>query len=161
MTARRQLDSQRPVSLEKRRLKITELVSRRPIHTQADLERALFEAGIAVTQATISRDIQALGLRKQASADGRERYVLPKRRDGTLPHATRQIQRLTVEVAVSMNLVVLTCLPASADVVAEAVEQLAPAGLIGTFAHGRRVLVVARDVASAAEIGEQLRAHSR
>lgn len=161
MTARRQVGDQAAVSLQKRRLKITELVSRRAIHTQADLESALLEAGIAVTQATISRDIRALGLRKQVSTDGRERYVQPKRKDGGVPQANRQIQRLTVEATVSLNLVVLTCLPGSAEVVAEAVEQLAPLGLLGTFAHGRRVLLVARDARSAAEIGEQLKVHSR
>ncbi len=161
MTAKRPIPIAVSVSLQKRRQKISDLVSRRTIHTQADLERALLEAGIAVTQATISRDIRALGLRKVSAGDGREHYTIPKSKDNALTGATRQIRRLTMDVAISGNLVVLTCLPASAEAVAQAVQEVAPAGLLGVFPHGQHVLLVGRDELGAEQIGGQLRALCR
>jgi transcriptional regulator of arginine metabolism len=145
-----------PVSLQKRRQKISDLVSRRIIHTQADLERALRDAGIAVTQATISRDIRALGLRKVSAGDGRQRYAIARDQDGVLTHAVRQVKRLTVDVAVSCNLVVLSCLPASAETVGEAVEEVAPKGLLAVFPHGPKVLLVAQDEDCARQIADQI-----
>ena len=161
MTTKKPLATAGPVSLQRRRQKIADLVSRRIIHTQADLERALLDAGIAVTQATISRDIRALGLRKVSAGDGRERYAIARDQDGALTHATRQVRRLTVDVAISCTLVVLSCLPASAETVGEAVQEVVPTGLLAVFPHGPKVLLVAQDEHSAKQIADQIRAICR
>ena len=49
---------------EKRQKKIMELIAERSIGTQEELTQALAEAGFSATQATVSRDIRELGLRK-------------------------------------------------------------------------------------------------
>ena len=41
---------------------ILDLVRQRPVHTQQELARALAQRGFSATQATVSRDIQELGL---------------------------------------------------------------------------------------------------
>src|SRR3954471_13923739 len=45
---------------------ILELVDREPLHSQEQVRRRLRKRGIDATQATISRDIQMLGLVKRA-----------------------------------------------------------------------------------------------
>src|SRR5688572_1429032 len=52
-----------------RQAQILEIVEREPVHSQQDLRLALGKRGIDTTQATLSRDIQELGLVKRA-ADG-------------------------------------------------------------------------------------------
>ena len=57
-----------------RQLKILELISQYPIDTQKALTAYLKEAGYEVTQATVSRDIAQLHLKK-VSEHGMVRYV--------------------------------------------------------------------------------------
>jgi len=53
------------------------LVQERPLHTQAEVAHALRANGIAAVQATVSRDIQQLGLTKVRNGDGKLVYALP------------------------------------------------------------------------------------
>src|SRR5207237_6423173 len=62
---------------ERQRL-IASIVTRRRVGTQFELLAALEAAGCRVTQATVSRDIRALGLEKTHDALGRPRYALPE-----------------------------------------------------------------------------------
>src|SRR2546423_14475860 len=61
---------------ERQRL-IESVVSRKRVGTQFELLDALADAGCAVTQATISRDIRELRLEKTHDSFDRPRYVLP------------------------------------------------------------------------------------
>ena len=63
---------ERPISRDKarRQLRILELVREENISTQEDLAQRLRQAGLAVTQATVSRDIKELGLLKVTGSDG-------------------------------------------------------------------------------------------
>ena len=53
---------------------ILELISRQPVETQQQLQTLLEENGVHCTQATLSRDLHALGLVKQAEPNGLIRY---------------------------------------------------------------------------------------
>ncbi|MBN7274756.1 arginine repressor [Ligilactobacillus pobuzihii] len=64
---------------EKRLTLITKIVDSEKIETQGDLLEALKKKGLDATQATISRDIKALGLFKARKADGTNCYVTPNR----------------------------------------------------------------------------------
>src|SRR5215467_8571356 len=87
---------------------IGSLVARKRIGTQLELRDALAEAGVRVTQATISRDIRELGLEKGKDSLGRPRYVAPHRqrrldpRDGLAGVLAQFAQRATA----AQNLVV-------------------------------------------------------
>ena len=52
---------------ERRQRAILDLVLREPVHTQQDLAAALHRLGLETTQATVSRDIQELGLVRTAA----------------------------------------------------------------------------------------------
>src|SRR6185295_8007809 len=62
----------RLASREERRARIAELVRARHVHSQSELAELLAKAGIAVNQATLSRDLRDMGLLK-----GRNGYELP------------------------------------------------------------------------------------
>lgn len=63
---------------EKRQKLICEIVSKREVTTQNDLQNILLEYGYKVTQATISRDIREMKLIKNLSKNGQ--YILPSRK---------------------------------------------------------------------------------
>ena len=63
-----------------RHAKIVELVNQYHIETQEELAERLNQAGFNVTQATVSRDIRALKLRKVAGEIGHQKYALPEDR---------------------------------------------------------------------------------
>ena len=55
--------------------KILELVQEFDVETQEELADRLKEAGLSVTQATVSRDIRELKLTKVSAAGGRQKYA--------------------------------------------------------------------------------------
>lgn len=65
---------------QNRHQKIAELVSRYEIETQEELAEKLKEAGFTVTQATISRDIRQMNLSKLPTGNGRQKYVILKKK---------------------------------------------------------------------------------
>jgi transcriptional regulator of arginine metabolism len=58
-------------------LALLRILAERDVHTQSELVAELDARGFVVTQATISRDIQRLGIVKLPSPDGAPRYVSP------------------------------------------------------------------------------------
>ena len=58
-----------------RRRLLREILNRQRIENQRELVGILDRAGYRATQATISRDLAAIGAEKAVMPDGRERYV--------------------------------------------------------------------------------------
>ena len=71
-----------------RQEKILEIIEQENIETQNQLMEALARAGVKSTQATLSRDIRDLNLKKEFSSDGTYRYVAGSK-DGFFDHNTR------------------------------------------------------------------------
>ena len=61
----------------KRQQIVLDIISKTEVNTQEELLTILAEKGLAVTQATVSRDIKDLGLIKTAGLVKKYRYVLP------------------------------------------------------------------------------------
>ena len=90
------------------------------VSSQTDLVDLLGARGFDVTQATISRDLQAVGAVKSRDADGVLRYVVG---NGTADAGeggalSRALADYALSVQVSGNLVVLKTPPGAAHVVA-------------------------------------------
>ena len=60
---------------KQRQHKIIEIIEQYEVTTQEALKKRLEDEGIIVTQATLSRDINELNLRKEMSASGAYIYV--------------------------------------------------------------------------------------
>jgi transcriptional regulator of arginine metabolism len=147
---------------ERQRL-IASIVTRRRVGTQFELLAALERAGCRVTQATVSRDIRALGLEKTHDALGRPRYALPEGGPRTDPRASLAaiLGQFGRRATAAQNVVVLHSELGSAPAIARALDRLEHPNVVGTLAGDDTCLVIARDEADArrlaAELGQSIR----
>lgn len=127
-----------------RAMKIKEIIQNQVIETQEELATALQEEGIAVTQATVSRDIKELGLIKVPYGKKQSRYALSSDARGTMSksHSTILFQEAVTKIDSSMNLVVIHTVPAAANSVAAAIDQSKHPEIIGTLAGDDTILVI-------------------
>lgn len=128
---------------------IRELVDRRTIGSQQELAEALRERGMAVTQATVSRDVAELGLVKVARAD-RHAYVSASdlatpSRPPTDAHLRRLLADIPVTVGRSGLILVLTGTPGAAGSIAQAIDQSSLNDQEGTLAGDNTLLVLFAD----------------
>src|SRR5919202_1919501 len=142
---------------ERQRL-IESVVSRRRIGSQLELLDALGEAGCAVTQATISRDMREIGLEKTHDLLGRPRYVLPDGGRRTDPRDTLAavLGQFGRSVSAAQNIVVVHSELGSAPAIARALDRLEHRKIVGTLAGDDTCLVIARDAADARELAREL-----
>ncbi len=120
------------------------------MQSQAELVSALQGQGFEVTQATVSRDLAAMGVSKNGM-----RYELGGRKVDH-GHLARTISTYVESIAVSGNLVVLRTPPGAAMVVAAALDAVELAGVIGTVAGDDTVLVVTADADGGPELQRKL-----
>ena len=125
-----------------------------PIRSQAELGARMVEDGFAVTQATLSRDLDELGAVKLRPADGGLAvYVVPEDGsplasrgvdDAPPPRLARLVSELLVSAEHSANLAVLRTPPGAAHFLASAVDRAALPDVLGTIAGDDTILVIAR-----------------
>ena len=137
---------------------IESVVSRKRLGTQFELMDALADAGCAVTQATISRDIRELGLEKTHDPLGRPRYVLPHvaRRTDPTELLNTILGQFGRTVTPAGNIVVLQSELGSAPAIARALDQLEHERIVGTLAGDDTVLVVAPSARDARTLAREL-----
>lgn len=134
------------------RLKLIQsLLAQGAVRTQADLQHALAEKGLVVTQATISRDLRDLRARKADRSDGGSGYYLPEAEQASYlrPPKDQALRRAlagsVTSVLSSGDLVLVKTLPAHAPYVASLVDEAGIARVLGTVAGDDTVLVVAEE----------------
>ena len=129
-----------------RQHKIAKLLEDHQVTNQAHLVELLSDAGVAVNQATVSRDLEELGAIKVRFSGGETAYAIPEMpKDQVAPeeYLRRVLGDWVVEVDRSGDLVVLRTPPGSAHVVASAVDRSGLASVIGTVAGDDTMLVIA------------------
>ena len=124
---------------------IREIIAAQPVRTQSELADALRAHGLAVTQATVSRDIKDMHLIKVQSEDGEYRYALGDRGD---PEVNSRLTHILTESVLSIenaaNLFVVRTLSGSAHVAAEAIDSLHWPEVLGTIAGDNTILLIAK-----------------
>jgi transcriptional regulator of arginine metabolism len=143
---------QRPATAQRagrsaRLQEIRRLVGRGDVESQQQLADLLAAGGAPVTQATISRDIAALGLAKVFRGD-RHVYAMPD--DLPAPRGDdamlqRVIRDVPFEVRRSGLILLLVSSPGSAQIIAEAIDRSTLDGPEGTLAGDNTVLVLFAD----------------
>lgn len=141
----------------KRREAIRQIISQRSIEKQGQLLSSLAEYGIQCTQATLSRDIKAMGIVKQTGPDGRYRYVLPAAPDSSVKQKMRTILRESVQsAACAQNIVVVKTLSGMANAAGAVLDELHIEQLVGTLAGDNTVFLAMTDNAAAQRFVREL-----
>ena len=138
-------------SREARRHRMRELIATYEIDSQAELVALLASDGIDVTQATVSRDLDAMGIGKQRGADGRVAYALPE--TGSLAQVLRQF---VIAIDASGNLTVVRTPPGAAAAVASAIDAHGIPGALATIQGDDTLLVVAEEGGSGRALADRL-----
>ena len=134
-----------PATASRRRL-IRKLLAGGEITSQALLVELLEKEGFPVTQATVSRDLDALGAIKVRDDHGAVRYSLAPSAEQLTEaemRMRRAVNEFVNEMAVSDNLVVLHTPIGAAHLVASAIDRAVVDGIVGTVAGDDTVLIVA------------------
>lgn len=108
---------------------ILELVNRGSVHTQQEIAAALARKGMRTTQATISRDIQELGL-VRAGSGYRSSAAL--------------VRELVLSVEIVEPVAVVRTPPGTANLVARRIDEAALPEIAGTVAGDDTIIVVLR-----------------
>lgn len=121
---------------------IREIVREQDVRTQRMLVDELRERGFDCTQATVSRDIAEMGLRKLPEG----MYVLAEDL-----HLQRMVSELVVGVQRTENLVIVKAQPGTASGIAAAIDAAELPDVLGSLAGNDTILVIAQT----AEDGER------
>ena len=147
------------VSKSQRQRMIADWLREQRVGSQEEVVARLALAGIAATQATVSRDLDELGAIK-LRRDGSIRYVMPDQ--ATPGHAAAKLDRLLAEwvdaIVPAGNLLVLKTPPGSANLVANALDGAGIEDIAGTIAGDDTIFVALADGTDAHAAAGRLRA---
>jgi transcriptional regulator of arginine metabolism len=142
-----------------RQQQIRQLLVARPIRTQHELAAALRERGFRVTQATVSRDVGEMGLRK-VSRDGVQVYAVPEsaeRPDRATDERLRQLlSNLPVQVEPAGLLLVIRAVPGSAHAIAAAFDRSGWPEIVGSVAGDDTVFLALADASALDRVARRL-----
>lgn len=134
------------------------ILSEQAVSSQSHLARLLAEQGFWVTQATVSRDLRAVGAVKTRSADDILRYIWEP---GIAPPDAMDALAATLSsfarsVRASGNLVVIKTPPGAAHVVAAAIDGAGLDGVLGTVAGDDTMLIVTDERAGGRAVAKSI-----
>jgi transcriptional regulator of arginine metabolism len=151
-----------PATRAARHQRIAEILERQAVRSQTELAGLLGADGIAVTQGTLSRDLDELGAMKMRDAAGDLVYALPSEGGDRRPKVAertaidarliRVAEEILVSATWSANLVVLRTPPGAAQYLASAIDHAARPEILGTIAGDDTVLVVTTDPTGGAAV---------
>jgi transcriptional regulator of arginine metabolism len=138
---------------EARRDAIREILSARPVANQGELLRRLGARGIRASQATLSRDMAVLGVRRAVGPDG-PRYLV-EANGGALP--LDPVRRLVDGVESNGALVIVRTKSSAAATVARALDEAGITDVMGTLAGDDTVFVAPRRAGGGHRVAGKLR----
>lgn len=124
------------------------------IMTQDDLVTALLDLKVAVTQATVSRDMRELRLIKAPAKNGGYRYALP---ETYLPNADEDLFKSVVEgIKIQGNQLAIKTSPGSAMILKKRLLSQFEASIFTVLSDDDTILLIAISDAYAKHIYDQL-----
>ncbi len=142
-----------------RQHRVARILEQHPVTNQAMLVDLLAQEGVVATQATVSRDLEELGAMKVRAAGGESVYAIPEQphnRFAPEDHLRRVMGEWVVEVAHSVNIVILRTPPGSAHVVGSAIDRARLADVLGTVAGDDTLFVVVSERSGGQKMARRL-----
>ncbi len=127
-----------------RHSKIVELIGKHEIETQEELADYLNQAGFAVTQATVSRDIRELKLTKVQSESGKQRYVVLQNQSSFSDKYIRILRDGYLSMDMAQNILVIKTVSGMAMAVAAALDALHFSEMVGCIAGDDTIMCAIR-----------------
>ena len=135
---------------------ILQLIETHEVSTQEMLRDLLEENGFSVTQATISRDIRQLKLRKKRTASGQNCYA----KAAAAPAAPNGLLTdVVVRIDYAINTVVVSCHAGSAPAACAVIDRLQLPEIVGTIAGDDTIFILTRSESAAKQLIHMLEAH--
>jgi len=132
----------------KRQEVIRTIVRAERVRTQRDLVEHLKERGFSCTQATVSRDVTEMGLKKLPEGV----YVLAEDL-----HLQRMISELVTGVVHTGNLVLVKASPGTAPGVAAALDRAELSDVLGSIAGDDTILIIVQDETAAGTLVDAIK----
>jgi len=143
---------------ERRQRAIADLIRGQALSSQEELADRLGSLGFAVTQATISRDLEQIGAVK-VRRDGQLSYALPDAARNGAPSRVADVFRDWVRsVEPAGNLIVIRTPPGSAHLVGVVLDESALPEIVGTICGDDTIFVACRSAAEAEALSAKLSA---
>ena len=120
---------------------ILQLVNGGSVHTQQEIAVALARRGVQATQATISRDIQELGLVRSGAG---------------YRSSTALVNELVLSIEVVEPMAVIRTPPGTANMVARRIDEASLPGVAGTVAGDDTIIAVLRKRGAGRQLKELL-----
>ena len=143
----------------RRQKAIAELIRSEPIASQEEVTEKLALLGFAVTQATVSRDLEQLGAVK-VKRGGLLRYALPEQigeSDWSVERLERILREWVISIEPAGNLLVMRTPPGSAHLVGSAIDNARPPEIAGTVSGDDTLFLAVRDGAPVKQVFERFR----
>ena len=140
-----------------RHIRIRDIISNFEIETQDHLVDTLKAAGVAVTQATVSRDIKEMHLIKVPLPDGRYKYSLPQvHKYNTEEKLHRMMTDAFVSIDSAAHFIILKTLPGNAHAVGSLIDNLGWHEILGTICGDDTCLLICREESQTVEVKEKI-----
>ncbi len=123
-----------------RQLNIKDIILEQRTSSQEAIKEALQERGFAITQATLSRDLNELGVLKKSDKQGGYYYALP----GTVSCDTPFIASYST-LRFTGNLAVVNTEPGQAMAIASAIDQQQHLEILGTIAGYNTLFIACKE----------------
>jgi transcriptional regulator of arginine metabolism len=144
------------VSKQSRLARILEIVKRNPVGSQERLASLLREAGIRVTQSTLSRDIRELGLVKVRGRYQAVQSAVPPAGESI----RRSLQQLVVHSGVSGNILMVRTGPGNAHSLGAVLDAVQWPEVLGTVAGDDTVFVLLRSTREGKKVLRRIQEYS-
>jgi transcriptional regulator of arginine metabolism len=128
------------------------IIRQMSIRTQDQLLAELRRSGVVLTQATLSRELKALGVAKGPDGRGGYRYLVGGSGEGPASAMGAFVR----SVARAGNLVVVKTPPGNAQGVARAIDASSWTEVLGTIGGDDTILVICHDEQGAVAVVERL-----
>ena len=143
---------------KQRLLKIRELIEEYEIDTQEELCSRLNEAGFAVTQATVSRDIRELKLTKISKNGGGFKYALLVESEHYLSDKYLRVLRDGyVSMEPAQNLLVVKTVSGMAMAVAAAIDSMKFKQIVGSIAGDDTIMMALKTNEDAVKVYKEIK----
>ena len=142
----------------KRQTKILELIRNNEIETQEELQAYLIESGVAVTQATVSRDIRDMKLTKISTNNGKQKYVVLN--DSTEDLSEKYVRVLRegyVSMDMAQNILVIKTVSGMAGAVCASIDAMNIHEIVGSIAGDDTIMCAIRTMEDTVHIMKKLR----